>query len=73
MVHGAVGVAPWYLDSHVLVAVAVACILVLLAVCVAVAYTCRRTAPAPTPIKVSYFCSVLSDKYAIKMSAINLH
>ncbi|KAG7174552.1 Down syndrome cell adhesion molecule-like protein 2-like 6 [Homarus americanus] len=43
IVHDAVGVAPWYLDSHVLVAVVVACILVLLAVCVAVAYTCRRT------------------------------
>lgn len=41
--HDAVGLAPWYLDSHVLVAVVVACVLVLLAVCVAVAYTCRRT------------------------------
>ncbi|XP_071549821.1 cell adhesion molecule Dscam1-like [Panulirus ornatus] len=43
IVNDAVGAAPWYLDSHVLVAVVVACILVFLAVCVAVAYTCRRT------------------------------
>ncbi|XP_068223029.1 cell adhesion molecule Dscam1-like isoform X2 [Palaemon carinicauda] len=43
IIHDAVGVPPWYLDSHVLVAVVIACILVLLAVCVAVAYTCRRT------------------------------
>ncbi|XP_069185985.1 cell adhesion molecule Dscam1 isoform X2 [Procambarus clarkii] len=43
IVHDAVGLPPWYLDSHVLVAVVVACILVLLAVCVAVAYTCRRS------------------------------
>ncbi|XP_042886479.1 serine/arginine repetitive matrix protein 2-like isoform X2 [Penaeus japonicus] len=43
IVHGAVGTAPWYLDSHILMAVIVACILVLLAACIAIAYTCRRT------------------------------
>ncbi|XP_047475797.1 Down syndrome cell adhesion molecule-like protein Dscam2 isoform X2 [Penaeus chinensis] len=43
VVHGAVGTAPWYLDSHILMAVVVACILVVLAACIAIAYTCRRT------------------------------
>ncbi|KAK7074278.1 hypothetical protein SK128_018949 [Halocaridina rubra] len=65
IVHGPLGEAPWYLDSHVLVAIVIACILVPMAVCVAVAYTCHRTRTQTPTHKGKFVWSSTVIYYAV--------